>query len=187
MKIRRQSVRYRVVVADPAWQPGDSLGKRGASAKYRVQSLEAIKSYKLPPLHDDCVLFLWRLAIMQEEALQVARAWGFNPTKGEIVWRKLTSTGEKEHFGMGHIVRGSHETCIIATRGRPLRLHKSQRSLFSAPVPSENGKPIHSAKPDKFFEIVKNLFEGPRLSLFERKERDGFVCVGDEMAIAKSA
>lgn len=170
-----------MVVADPPWKFSDGISSRGASSKYKCEKLEAIKNYRLPPLHDDCVLFLWRVAVMQEEALEVARAWGFDPTKGEMVWRKLSSTGKKEHFGMGRIVRGSHESCIIGTRGRPMRLHKSQRSLFSAPVPSENGRPVHSAKPHEFFEIVRRLFDGPRISLFERFPRDGFVCVGDEM------
>lgn len=177
----RVSTLYRVVVADPAWMFGDKLGKRGAGAKYRCEALEAIKRHKLPPLADDCVLFLWKVSSMQEEAFEVARAWGFQPTKGEICWRKLTITGRKEHFGMGRIVRGSHESCIIATRGRPRPLHRRQRSLFSAPTPEKDRKAQHSAKPDEFFRIVRELFAGPRISLFERKQREGFVCWGDEM------
>ena len=143
--------------------------------------LEEIKQFELPPLADDCVLFLWRLAIMQEEALDVARAWGFNPTKGELVWRKLT-VNNKEHFGMGHIVRGAHESCLIATRGRPKALRHDVRSVFSAPVPRKaNGAIKHSAKPEAFFSIVRTLFDGPRASLFERTQRYGFTCFGDQL------
>ena len=62
----------------------------------------------------DCLLLLWRVAAMQQEALDVARAWGFT-VKTELVWEKLTKTG-KPHFGMGHYLRGSHEVCLLATR-----------------------------------------------------------------------
>lgn len=182
MRTRTAVVRYRVLVADPTWPFGDKLGARGSEAKYKTQlSLEEIKNFRLPPLADDCVLFLWRVASMQEEAFAVARAWGFVPNKGEMVWHKKTKYG-KDHFGMGRIVRSSHESCILATRGRPQIKRKDQRSLFSAPVPcDENGRTIHSAKPNEFFEIVASLYDGPRVSLFERTQREGFFCIGDEM------
>jgi N6-adenosine-specific RNA methylase IME4 len=195
---------YTTLVLDPPWMHGDSLGKRGAKAKYECMTIDQIKAFELPPHSKDCVLFLWRVAGMIEEAYDVARTWGFNPTKGEMVWRKLTPTG-KEHFGMGYIVRWSHESCIIATKGeaevvqlvtdiadyeaciiatkgKPKVLHHSARSLFSATVPrDENGEIIHSAKPDEFFHLVKSMYAGPRASIFERKPRPGFDCFGNEM------
>jgi N6-adenosine-specific RNA methylase IME4 len=186
MRVRTRvsdSERYRVVVADPAWQFGDSLGTRGAAANYTTSGIDSILNFKLPPLHDDAVLFLWRVAAMQDEALAVARAWGFVPNKGEIVWQKLTKN-DKHHFGMGRIVRASHETCLLATRGRPERLNNSTRSTFSAKMPVDaDGKYIHSAKPDEFFTLVRELYAGPRISLFERSPRAGFVCRGDEMLL----
>lgn len=185
MKLRVKQTKFRVLVVDCPWQANDGLGTRGAAANYEVQHLDQLKGYRLPPHEDDCVLFMWRLAIMQEEALAVTRSWGFNPTKGEMVWRKLTPTG-KEHFGMGYIVRGAHESCIIATKGKPPVKHHSQRSLFSAPVPRYEegplkGRIIHSGKPDEFFRIVADMYDGPRASVFERRQRPGFVCFGDEM------
>jgi N6-adenosine-specific RNA methylase IME4 len=173
---------FRVITADCPWRPGDSLpGKtRGAAKQYKTMTVDHLCTFELPPIAPDCVLFLWRLSIMQEEALRVARAWGFNPTKGELVWAKMTPSG-KQHFGMGRILRGSHESCIVATRGKPTPLHHSQRDLFSAPVPRVGGRIIHSAKPDAFYEIVRGLFDGPRAALFERKQRPGFECFGDQL------
>lgn len=171
-----------MLVVDPPWAHKDKLGLRGADRHYKsgTMSLEAIKRFKLPPLEPDCVLFLWRVETMLQEALDVARAWGFNPTKGGMIWRKLTVTG-KEHFGMGYIVRGAHEGCIIATRGKPKIKRRDVRSIFSAPVPREGGKVKHSAKPDLFFALVRSMYDGPRASLFERTQRTGFKCFGDEM------
>lgn len=176
---RRTARWYRVLVADPPWQFSDRLpgNGRGASKHYRCMSLSAIMRHPLPPLADDCVLFLWRVSAMVEEAYQVCRAWGFVP-KSEIVWDKTTASG-KAHFGMGHIVRAAHETAIIAIRGCPRRLHAAQRSRFEAPAPRSAGKVIHSAKPDEFFAIVAGLYAGPRASIFERRHRTGFDCTGN--------
>lgn len=176
---RRPAARYRVLVADPPWRFSDQLpgNGRGASKHYPCLSVSAIMRHPLPHLADDCVLFLWRVSAMVEEAYQVCRAWGFTP-KSEIVWDKVTASG-KAHFGMGHIVRAAHETAIIAIRGRPRRLHAAQRSRFEAPAPRSAGKVIHSAKPDEFFAIVAELYAGPRASIFERRHRTGFDCIGD--------
>jgi N6-adenosine-specific RNA methylase IME4 len=168
-------LQYRTVAADPPWRFNDTLPGpgRGAAKHYRVMALEDLERLELPPLAPDCRLFLWRVAAMQEEALKVVRAWGFVP-KAEMVWVKLSGTGGL-HFGMGRQVRMSHETCIIATRGRPPRLSRSVRSAFVAHV----GK--HSEKPDRFFEIVESLSPGPRLELFARRRRPGWDGVGDEL------
>src|SRR5688500_14613398 len=109
---------FRVLVADPPWSFGDKLpgAGRGAEKHYDVLSVDDICAFAVPPTEPDALLFLWRVSSQQEEALRVVRAWGFKP-HSEIVWDKLT-VGGKPFFGMGRIVRGSHETCIIATKGR---------------------------------------------------------------------
>jgi len=172
---------YSVLVADPPWQFSDKLGKRGADANYKLLDLDAIRSFPLPSLEQDAYLFLWRVSSMVEEAYSVVRAWGFTP-KSEVVWNKLTKTG-KPWFGMGRHVRASHETCIVATRGRAKPYVRNIRSTFAAPVPVDaEGNYIHSAKPNEFFEIVKTMTaDRLRASIFERTYREGFDCFGDEL------
>ncbi len=169
------STRYRVLVADPPWKHNDPLGHRGAAANYKVMTLDAIKQFPLPPLHDDATLFLWRCASMQQEALDVIEAWGF-ALKCEIVWIKTTTRG-KHCFGFGNMARRAHETCVIATRGKPKTLNHSIRSFFEAPVGA------HSEKPEEFFHIVERLREGPRAELFARRLRVGWDCFGDELRV----
>jgi N6-adenosine-specific RNA methylase IME4 len=168
-----------VLVADPPWSFDDDLpgDGRGASKHYDVLTLDDILRFRLPPLRDDCVLLLWRVASMQEEALQVVRAWGFEKPKSEIVWNKETKTG-KRHFGMGRYVRDEHETCLIARRGKwqpsgPLA--RSTRSTFRAPVGE------HSAKPDAFYDLVESWAAGPFAELFARRRRSGWMQYGMEL------
>lgn len=174
---------FACLVADPPWQFGDKLPGpgRGAEKHYATLDVAAICAFELPPLAADAYLFLWRVASMQAEALDVVRAWGFT-LKTELVWLKRTSGG-KRWFGMGRTLRAEHETCLIATRGRPHVLNRSTRSTFEAEVP--DGR--HSAKPEQFFDLVEALVPGPYVELFARRVRPGWTCLGNDPAITEAA
>lgn len=169
------SERFRVLVADPPWPFRDHLPGpgRGASKHYQTMTLQDIKRFPLPPMYHDSVLFLWRVAAMQQEALDVLSAWDFE-LKTELVWKKLTRH-HKRAFGMGRIVRAEHEVCLIATSGRPSVKSKNTRSIFEATL----GR--HSAKPDAFYDLVEQLYDGPYVELFARQPRCGWTCMGDEL------
>ena len=173
---------FRAVAADPPWRFADKLpgAGRGAERHYATMSIEDIRRFELPQLADDAYLFMWRVSSMVEEAYAVVRAWGFVP-KTEIVWQKLTKHG-KPFFGMGRTVRASHETCIVAAKGRPTPLVRNIRSTFSAPVPlNADGTYRHSAKPEAFFDLVEQLAAGPHVELFARRQRRGWTCLGDQV------
>jgi N6-adenosine-specific RNA methylase IME4 len=137
-------------------------------------TVDQIVRFPLPPLADDCMLMLWRVAAMQQEALDVMRFWGFT-LKSEVVWEKLTKHG-KQHIGMGHYVRASHEVCLIGTRGRVQVQDRSVRSSFQAPVQE------HSSKPDRIYEIAERLLPGgPYVELFARRVRSGWLQHGHEL------
>lgn len=173
-------MRYRVLCADPPWRFDDKLpGKtRGASRQYETLTAYQLKHFTLPPLADDAYLFLWRVASMQQEALDVMDAWGFT-LKSEIVWQKLTKKG-KPWFGMGRHVRASHEVALIGVRGKPQRKVRNIRSVFAAPVPVEGKKYKHSAKPEAFYDLVEQLAPGPYVELFARRQRPGWTCFGNQ-------
>jgi N6-adenosine-specific RNA methylase IME4 len=166
------------IVADPAWQFRDRLpgNGRGASKHYACMDTDGIVDYMRARIcpSGDAVLFLWRVAAMQLEALSVADDCGFR-VKSELVWLKQTKTG-KPAFGMGHYVRGSHETCLICVRGSALPATRSQRSTFSAPVG------VHSEKPGAFYRIVEEMYpHSRRIELFSRRHRSGWECHGLEV------
>lgn len=174
---------FSVICLDPPWAFGDSLpgSTRGAARHYPCMSVADLCAMQWPDLDTNAICFCWRVASMQQEALDVVRAHGFI-IKTEIVWQKLTKNG-LHHFGMGRTVRASHETCLVAHRGRPKILSRSIRSTFSAPIPTdEHGKYIHSAKPEVFYtDIVQHLAAGPYVELFSRRTREGWTTLGNEV------
>ncbi len=74
---------FNVILADPPWRFGDSLPGpgRGASSHYETMTVADICVYELPPIEPDAVLFMWRVAAMQEEALEAIEAWASDRRK----------------------------------------------------------------------------------------------------------
>lgn len=136
-----------------------------------------------PPIEvaDNAVLFLWRVASMQADALRVMEEWGFTQ-KSELVWLKRTRSG-KRHFGMGRSVRNEHEVLLIGHRGKPRRLSPANvRSTFEGEVRKVPWALTgHSVKPLEQYEIIERLYAGPYLELFGRESRVGWTVFGDEM------
>ena len=167
---------FKTITADPPWRMKDPLPgpKRGASKFYPTMTIGELCVMPLPPIADDAHLFLWRLASMQEEALELVRAWGFAP-KAEVVWVKKT-VNDKRWFGMGRQVRMEHEVCLIATRGRPKVKSHSIRSVLEARAGA------HSEKPEQFYaDIVQKLCYGPYCEIFGRRSRKNWTIIGNEV------
>lgn len=170
---------YDVIVADPPWKFSDKLGTRGAEHCYPCMSIEQIKTFLVDTGVEPAkasLLFLWRVSSMQEEALEVCRAWGFAP-KSEIVWEK-TAKNDLLAFGMGRYVRMSHENCLIAVRGKGLALVKDHavRSVIRA----QRGR--HSEKPDLFYETVERMCPtASKIELFARTRRAGWAQHGNQL------
>ena len=184
--VRPSSLSFGVVKLKPAatlhvdcpWQFKDKLpgATRGAQRHYPGMTVEQLSTIELPPLADDVLMFFWRVASMQQEALDVIEAWGFE-LKSEIVWDKITSRGNP-HFGMGRYTRASHEVCLLATRGRVKVRSRSVRSRFEAVVPKR-----HSEKPAEIFAIAERLYRGPRTELFGRAPRAGWQVLGNDPSL----
>lgn len=203
--------RPKVLLADPAWLARDQLpgNGRGATKKYRCMPVEQIERFPIPEMAPTSVLFLWRVAWAQQEALNVVRAWGFT-LKSECVWVKTKpckackETGQDlstapgcrcpkcggngwlPHTGLGHYVRMAHETCLIAAKGSGasgMRLVKDVPSVIFASPPKVEGtnKIEHSAKPDAIYELIERLFPGPYHEMFARRRRSGWTQEGDEL------
>lgn len=187
-------MKYRVGVIDCPWKFSDSLpGKaRGAEKHYPCMSYDDLKNLEMPEFEDDSMLFMWRVASMQEEAVDLMRDYGFK-LKSEIIWvkekivHKPINSEEDLAFGMGHYTRSAHEVCLIGTRGKAASKiidNRSIRSVFFAP------RLVHSQKPSKFYDIVEKMTgnKGPYIDIFARvKHRDGWSFIGNEIGSTLTA
>jgi N6-adenosine-specific RNA methylase IME4 len=173
-----------LISADPPW-PFETYSvqgrQRSPDRNYSTMTLGAIAALPVPPLAaEDCAL----LGVWPDHpgAIDVIRAWDFDYKTAAFVWVKttkhakvITLDGEGLHWGMGFATRSNTEPCLLATRGRPLRLNAGVHQVIIAPVG------VHSEKPDEAYRRMERLYGGPYLDLFARKPRPGWLCWGDEL------
>ena len=172
---------FSVILSDPPWSFRDKCrsGKRGAGYKYQTMNLREICALPVREIvAPDAFLFLWvpaSLLAQQYEAF-VAHAWGFDVKTVAFVWRKLSRTGRKPHFGMGHHTRQDAEFCMLGVRGHPKVASHSVRQVIEAPVRE------HSRKPCETFSRIEQLCgDVPRVELFSRQRRPGWTSWGLEV------
>jgi N6-adenosine-specific RNA methylase IME4 len=77
--------------------------------------------------------------------------------------------------GMGYWTRANSEPCLLATRGKPKRLHRNVRMGIIEP------RREHSRKPDCVHHRIERLVAGPYLELFGRQERPNWTVRGNEV------
>ena len=187
----RGAEQFQVIAADPPWQePGGC--DRGADDHYETLDREDIlatmvKSPLWMPAKNSH-LYLWSTMTSLPDGLWLMGALGFT-YKTHVPWVKsdgqLDLAGQlKLTIGLGQYFRGAHELVLLGTRGKGFAVRtdaKNIPSVIIAPVPRENGKRVHSAKPDKFYELVEARSAGRKLEMFSRRTRPGWVAWGDQV------
>lgn len=167
--------KFGVIVADPEWrfEPWSrSTGMdRAADNHYPTSCTEIIAARDVPAIAaDDSVLFLWATAPMLPHALLVMAAWGFD-YKSNFVWGK-------DRIGTGYWNRNKHEHLLVGVKGSiPAPAMGTQAdSLIMAAVGE------HSAKPDRFLELIETYFPTmPKIELNRRgAARPGWAAWGNE-------
>lgn len=170
---------------NPDWRPF----KGSPSKHYDTMSIDEIKALPVNDLAaDNCVLFLWTCWPMLQEAMDTIVAWGFRYKTLGFDWVKAEAWDSRQmelmdeidpippvdQIGMGYWTRSNPEPCLLATRGKPKRLHADVRALILEP------RRQHSRKPDCTHQRIERLVKGPYLELFARTPRLGWTVWGNQ-------
>jgi N6-adenosine-specific RNA methylase IME4 len=174
--------RFSLIYADPAW-PWSTWSDSGKvqtapDNHYDTSPLDEIARLPVAALADEhCALLLWCTwpHIVIGTHIEIIRAWGFKPSTCGFLWAKQNPSGDGFDLGQGYWTRSNSETCLLATKGSPLRLAADVRQLVIAPVGE------HSAKPEEVRRRIERLFTGPYLELYARRRVDGWTQWGNEL------
>jgi N6-adenosine-specific RNA methylase IME4 len=135
----------------------------------------------------DAWMFFWATGPCLPQAFSIIAAWGFKYSGSGFVWIKLRRAYDTNqlrlvpiaeadlHIGLGHTTRKNAEYCLLARRGRPHRLAADVREIVLAPVRE------HSRKPAEVYRRIERFCAGPRIELFARERRPGWISWGDEI------
>jgi len=171
--------KYSIIYADPPWDVmAGSKQSRNASdssaslpLKYPTMSVQEIKSLPVKDIKEkDCVLFLWTINKYIEQAYDVARAWGFNPST-MLVWDK-TPKG----IGLGGTFTLANEYLLFCRSGTLTAKTRVKGNHWFFP------RERHSKKPAFFRNLLTDTFgDLPRIELFARERFDGWDAWGNEV------
>lgn len=181
-------MKYRTIIIDPPWRYRSSdILTRGwhrtasvesgkAAGQYTTMTNAEIAALPVGEYADkDCSLYLWvtnpRLFGERDGLLppiEIAAGWGFRYVT-MLTWVK---TGPP---GLGFYFRGNTEHVLFCVKG-DVKIPPAQRESNVVVAP----KGRHSAKPDRFYELVERVSPGPYLELFARRRRYGWDVWGNE-------
>ena len=174
---------YDVILCDVPIRYDTTTRSDGAADHYSMMTVDELCELQVPAAAN-AVIFFWmspsimydtvprQVAITDEEGggmiqgtvdvpvyKAILDSWGFTRVKGEFSW-------DKEKMGSGYIVRGQHENCIIAHRGRMPAPAESFPSVIRAP------RRQFSRKPDEMYGIIEKMYPGRHkyLELFARQQ-----------------
>jgi N6-adenosine-specific RNA methylase IME4 len=179
---------YAAITADPAWHEPGGHG-RGSDDQYdtldRAGLLAAmVRAPEWKPA-ENCHLYLWTTMTSLVDGLWLMDGLGFRyVTHGVWVKSKADLAGTAFDISLGQYFRGAHEVFLFGVRGRGFAVRSEAKdipSVIVAPVPRENGRRVHSRKPDKFFDMVERRTLGARLEMFARTRRPGWDAWGNEL------
>lgn len=168
---------FKVIHIDPAWSyqmRTDKGYEKSPQAHYDCMEMNAMKA--LPVGHlaaPDSVMVMWGVFPMMPQAIELLAHYGFRYVTGGA-WAKRSSTGNKWAFGTGYVFRGAAEFYIVGKMGNPKERSKSVRNLIVAPLRE------HSRKPEQIYDDIEALWDGPRLDMFGRQQREGWVVWGNQ-------
>ena len=147
---------------------------------YRYSSLDFNTIENLPVeqiTEDRAHLYLWIPNALIYEGLNVMKSWGFT-YKSNLIWYKVRKDGGPDRRGVGFYFRNVTEMVLFGVKGKNVRTLQPGRRQENIIV---QRKREHSRKPDELYKIIEDCSWKPRIELFSRNKRKGWVMWGNEI------
>jgi N6-adenosine-specific RNA methylase IME4 len=172
---------FATILADPPWRFTNRTGKMAPEhrrlSRYGTLDTPTIAALPVADIAAETAhCYLWVPNALLPEGLAVLGAWGF-AYKTNLIWHKIRRDGGSDGRGVGFYFRNVTEMVLFGVRGpnaRTLAPARRQVNLFAS------AKQEHSRKPPALYDLIESCSPGPRLELFARGVRDGWVCWGNQ-------
>ena len=180
---------FGTVLIDPPWRYTQGLSTsaktRGSAEKvYAVMDDDEIVALPIASLlAPNAQVWLWATNAHLHRAFHCLDAWGLE--------YKTMATWVKNRMGLGYWLRGQSEHLLLGIKGWPREkmtgphgatglswstlIEVDEVPLFDDPVRQ------HSQKPAGAYHMIEAVGMPPRLELFARQRRDGWIAWGNEV------
>lgn len=179
-------MKFNVIVADPPWfynqRPTHQESKTkfggGAHGTYQLmkdQDILELGSLVKPVADENCALFMWATMPRLDLGIDVVKAWGFRYVTTAFVWIKTNRDGSPA-TGPGYYSASNAEVLLLGVKGRMPPSRRLINQVVLAP------RTEHSRKPEEFQDRIELMYPtASKLEMFARREREGYVCLGNEI------
>ncbi|MCG7588282.1 MT-A70 family methyltransferase [Photobacterium sp. OFAV2-7] len=196
-------MKYPLIYCDPPWKYNNKVSNGAAQNHYEGMTLAEMCALPVNNISaDDSVLAMWYTGNFVDEAMFLAKAWGFKiKTMKGFTWAKLNEKywsrvgkainqgnlteadflallNSETRMNGGNYTRANSEDCLIAIKGKGLeRKQRNIKQLVIAPLDE------HSAKPPEVRHRLERLYgDIPRLEMFARTSPQGWDVFGNEVS-----
>ena len=174
--------KYNIIYADPPWDlPAGCTFFKEKEYKYKenrkrqklsypTMDLECIKNLPVQDISNkDSKLFIWTVNAYLPQTFEVINSWGFKFSTC-LVWCK-----KPMGLGLGGTFSTTTEFLVFAHKGKVNAKKRIDTTWFL------EKRGVHSKKPDRFRNVIDELFEGEKIELFARQRFEGWDCWGNEV------
>ena len=170
--------KYKTIVIDPPWNVGLTGGKLkdnkyyrcGKPMPYKLMTDKEIENFPINDFADNnCDLFMWVTHSKLPSGLKIMENWGFK-YHCLITWDKTNGIG----------LHGFHRKSEMVLYGYHGRMGIDKGKGKYIPTLFTEKLTINSAKPQKFYTLIRLGTQEPRIDIFARKSRAGFDVWGNE-------
>ncbi|MBN9706214.1 DNA methyltransferase [Enterobacter roggenkampii] len=190
------TAKYSLIYADPPWSYGNTISNGAAADHYSTMKLIDIKRLPVWELAaENSVLAMWYTGTHNQEAIELAEAWGFQVRQMFLfTWVKLNMKAEERlnkqlengeifdahdvmawlnkevKINAGNYSRQNQESMLVAVRGKGLERKSASVRKIIISCPGE-----HSEKPWEARHRLELLYgDVPRIELFSRSAAPGW-------------
>lgn len=173
-------LKYKTIVIDPPTKYG-VWGKASFDHRpndfdrplpYKAMSIEEISNLPIKEFADtNCELYFWTTQKYLPNSFEIIKKWGFKYCQ-TLIWCK-----KPMGKGQGGVYCPTNEFLILARIGKMPKVERIDSTWFLVKRPHNS----HSTKPEFFQDMIEKVSDEPRLEIFARRERLGWVTIGDEL------
>ncbi|SRR5260221_6318665 len=169
--------KYATIVIDPPWKLNPISRRVRRNDKdviglidYPTMTEQEIKRFPIDTFaSSDCHLYMWVTQSTLTQGLRIIDYWGFS-YRCLLTWVKNVGyTPFSFMFSTEHIIFAVKGTLPLLKLGKRLDFYEQRRE--------------HSRKPEKFYNLVKEVSPGPRIDIFSRQKREGFDQYGNDVEL----
>lgn len=197
---------FDLILADPPWDYANKASRGAANNHYDTTKYHSLAEIPVGSIAaPNSVLIMWYTGNFNQEAIDLAKAWGFTlKTMKGFTWVKLNKLArahiekamrdqlvngggfnyeffikllnEQTRMNGGNYTRANTEDCLIAIKGNGLeRLDASIKQVVYAPLDE------HSRKPEEVRQRIERLYgDVRRVELFSRTTAPGWAMWGNQ-------